>query len=124
MATNQSGTYVYVTNSGDGTVSVIDTSTNTVVGSPINVGRNPRWVASNPSGSLVYVSNGGDGSGGDNRVFIINTSTNQVVGTLTAGTSSPSFFQGLGGLVVNSTGTSLYVANDYENTVWVFPVTP
>jgi YVTN family beta-propeller protein len=35
------GKYVYVTNSNDGTVSVINTATNTVLGAPIAVGSFP-----------------------------------------------------------------------------------
>jgi YVTN family beta-propeller protein len=38
----------YITNSGDGTVSVINTATNTVVGSPITVGNLPQGVAVTP----------------------------------------------------------------------------
>ena len=47
----------YITNPGDNTVSVIDTATNTVVGSPIPVGSFPFGVAVTPDGSKVYVTN-------------------------------------------------------------------
>ena len=47
----------YITNAGDGTVSVINTATNTVVGSPITVGNFPMGVAVTPDGSKVYVAN-------------------------------------------------------------------
>ncbi len=47
----------YITNENDNTVSVIDTATNTVIGSPIPVGNNPYGVAVTPDGSKVYVAN-------------------------------------------------------------------
>jgi len=47
----------YITNSGDDTVSVIDTTTDTVVGAPIPVGVDPSGVAVTPDGSKVYVVN-------------------------------------------------------------------
>ncbi len=37
---------MYVTNFGDSTVSVIDTTTNTVVGNPIKVGAGPNGIDS------------------------------------------------------------------------------
>jgi YVTN family beta-propeller protein len=66
----------YITNSGDGTVSVIDTATNTVVGSPITVGTAPFGVAVTSDGSKVYVTNQGS-----NNVSVIATATNTVVGS-------------------------------------------
>src|SRR5262249_6914367 len=47
----------YITNDFGRTVSVIDTATNTVVGSPIPVGLFPFGVAVTPDGSKVYVTN-------------------------------------------------------------------
>jgi YVTN family beta-propeller protein len=38
VAVTPDGSKLYVANSGDGNVSVIDTATNTVIGSPISVG--------------------------------------------------------------------------------------
>src|SRR4051812_39344872 len=66
----------YITNSGSGTVSVIATATNTVVGSPITVGDSPGGVAVTPDGSTVYVANSGSGT-----VSVIATATNAVVGS-------------------------------------------
>ena len=43
----------YITNANDNTVSVIDTATNTVVGSPIPVGSSPYGVAVTPDSSKV-----------------------------------------------------------------------
>ena len=61
---------------GTVTVSVIDTATNQVVGSPITVGANPLGVAVTPDGAKVYVANAGS-----NTVSVIDTATNQVVGS-------------------------------------------
>ena len=46
----------YITNEGGNTVSVIDTATNTVIGTPIPVGSSPVGVAVTPDGSKVYVT--------------------------------------------------------------------
>jgi len=46
---------------GDGTVSVIDTATNTVIDT-INDGAGPAGVAVSPDGTSLYVSNLTDGN--------------------------------------------------------------
>jgi YVTN family beta-propeller protein len=61
VAVNPAGTLAYVANQNDGTVSVIRTSDNTVVGGPIPVGVQPWGVAVSADNSLVYVGLG-DGS--------------------------------------------------------------
>jgi YVTN family beta-propeller protein len=60
VAVSQDGRRAYITNrnrlgSGNitGTVMVIDTTTNTVIGSPIRVGNYPAGVAVSPDGSKV-----------------------------------------------------------------------
>ena len=50
------GPYAYITNSGDNTVSVIDTATNNVT-AMIPVGNYPMGVAVTPDGKKVYVTN-------------------------------------------------------------------
>ena len=62
-------------NSADNTVSVIDSSTNKVVGKPVPVGKQPQYIAFNPASGKLYVSNSAD-----NTVSVIDHSTNQVVG--------------------------------------------
>ena len=71
---------LYVANYGDNTVSVIDTSTNTVVGSPITVGSLPVAVAYASSNGDIYVVNEGDSS-----VSVIDTSYNTVTTTIPVG---------------------------------------
>ncbi|MGD0477195.1 MAG: right-handed parallel beta-helix repeat-containing protein, partial [Nitrososphaerales archaeon] len=59
LAVNPTTNLVYVANSGDGTVTVIDGATNTVdpVTPAIPVGYNPTGVAVDPATNLVYVAN-------------------------------------------------------------------
>src|SRR5260370_28109663 len=66
----------YIANSVDNTVSVIDTATNTVIGSPIPVGPFPLGVAVTPDGSTVYVTNHHS-----NMVSVIDTVTDTVSGS-------------------------------------------
>src|SRR5689334_11253548 len=57
IAINPATGKLYVANSQDNTVSVIDSSTNQVVGKPIPVGDNPVGIAFNPATGKLYVSN-------------------------------------------------------------------
>jgi YVTN family beta-propeller protein len=50
--------FIYVANSGDGTVSVIDSNTNGILGSPIPVGGVPTELLASPSGKSVYLYGG------------------------------------------------------------------
>jgi len=111
---------VYVTNSDDDTVSVIDTATNTV-SKTIVVGHKPSGIAANPSGTRVYVANSGECPIGPcqqpGTVSVINTSNNSVINTVTVGI-------GPCHLAVNPSGTRVYVSNcgymdGDENTVSV-----
>jgi YVTN family beta-propeller protein len=88
----------YITNQVDNTVSVIDTATNTVVGSPILVGEFPYGVAVTPDGSKVYVTNEGS-----NTVSVIATATNTVVGSPIPVGASPN------GVAVTPDGSKVYV---------------
>ncbi|HEY2495468.1 MAG TPA: beta-propeller fold lactonase family protein [Candidatus Angelobacter sp.] len=69
---------VYVANCDSNTVSIIDPTNNSVVGT-IKVGTCPTGATSNPEGSQVYVTNEND-----NTVSVIDASTNMVVNTLDA----------------------------------------
>jgi YVTN family beta-propeller protein len=74
--------FAYVVNSGDGTVSVIDTATNTVVGTPIPVGDSPFLVAVAPDGKHAYVTNLTS-----NTVSVIDTASNTVAATVPVGSN-------------------------------------
>ncbi len=69
---------VYVANSNDGTVSVINAITNKVIPTDIvTVGNFPAGLAVTPDDAYVYVANSGD-----NTVSVISTATNTVVATV------------------------------------------
>lgn len=70
------GTYAYVANSHSGSVSAIDTATNTVTAT-IPVGGGPTGVALSPDGTRAYV-----GSQGSNTVSVIDTATDAVTATI------------------------------------------
>ena len=98
--------FVYVTNSGDNTVSVISTATNTVVAT-VPVGSGPSGVAITPNGAFAYVFNVND-----NTVSVISTATNSVVATVPVG-SGPS------GVAITPNGAFAYVGNQNDNTASV-----
>src|SRR6476660_4699646 len=56
LAITPNGLFVYVTNTGDGSVTVINTSTRSVVGT-VGVGTEPYGIALTPNGTLAYVAN-------------------------------------------------------------------
>ena len=90
--------FAYVANSNSGTVSVIDTATNTAVAT-IPVGNVPLGVAVTPDGTHVYVANVND-----NTVSVIRTATNTVVKTIPVGLAPY-------GVAVTPYGTKVYVTN-------------
>lgn len=72
------GSYAYVANSSDGTVSVIHTKSNSVVAT-IPVGLNPQAVAITLDGNYLYVSNYGS-----NTISVIDVLSNLVVSAITS----------------------------------------
>jgi YVTN family beta-propeller protein len=96
----------YISNYGDNTVSVIDTSDNTVVAT-VPVGSGPFGVAVNPDGTRAYVTNIGD-----NTVSVIDTSDNTIVAMVSVGTAPR-------GVAVKPDGTRVYVTNINSDTVSV-----
>ncbi|MEJ9315096.1 hypothetical protein P4655_27535 [Priestia megaterium] len=65
----------YVANTNDNTVSVIDTTTNSPLGSPIPVGVTPFDIAITPDGTRAYVTTLGGSS-----VSVIDITTNSSLG--------------------------------------------
>src|SRR2546425_1822382 len=98
--------FAYVTNEGSNTVSVIDTSTNTVVAT-IPVGVFPIGVAITPDRTRAYVANAGSAN-----VSVIDTATNTVFKTIAVG-SRPL------GVAITPNGARAYVANSGSNNVSV-----
>ena len=80
-----------MTNLVSGTVSVIDTATNTVVATvPVE---SPGGVAVNPAGTFAYVASGA----ADGIVSVIDTATNTVVATVPVGSFPAAFGNFIGG---------------------------
>ncbi|MFY9561809.1 MAG: beta-propeller fold lactonase family protein [Terriglobales bacterium] len=102
--------YAYVANINDNTVSVVNTSNNSVL-TTVPVGDGPWGVAVNQAGSFVYVANNHDSANGDS-VSVISTSTNTVVATIKVGTVPF-------GVALTPNGKTAYVANANSNSVSV-----
>jgi YVTN family beta-propeller protein len=98
--------YAYVTNSGDGSVSVFETSGNASVGA-IHLGGEPVDVVISPDGTRAYVANKGNGT-----VALINTATNVVTGNIVVGKEPL-------GIAASPDGSRVYVANSGDGTVSV-----
>lgn len=98
--------YIYVANLADGTVSVLNPNTSTVV-KTITVGGQPFGVAVSPDGSTVWVANSASGS-----VSVISTATNTVIVTIITG-GIPF------GIAFTPSGATAYVTNDSSSgKVW------
>ena len=108
VAFNPNTDKIYVSNFLGNTVSVINSATDTVIGSPIAVGTHPWGVGVNPTTNKIYVS-----SLGGNNVSVINGATDTVVGSPIAVGAGPY------GVGVNPTTNKIYVANNGGNTVSV-----
>ena len=98
--------FAYITNYSDGTVSVVNTATNTVA-TTITVGSQPWGVSITPDGTKAYVSNAGS-----NTVSVINTATNVVTATIPVGNFPE-------GIAFSPDGATAYVTNYYSHTVSV-----
>jgi YVTN family beta-propeller protein len=101
----------YVANGGSNTVSVIDTSNNTITAA-IPVGKNPKAVAFSPTANIAYVTNYGE-----NTVSVIDVTNNTVITTITVG-------NGPSAVAFNPAGDIAYITNfgtlaTSENTVSV-----
>jgi YVTN family beta-propeller protein len=107
VAVAPDGAHVYVTNRNSNTVSVIDTTTNTVVRNPITFGIAPQGVAVAPDGGHVYATNLIS-----NTVSVIDTTINAVV------TTSPVANEPVD-VAVAPDGAHVYVANQGANRVSV-----
>ncbi|MGV9244893.1 YVTN family beta-propeller repeat protein [Streptomyces sp. NPDC003710] len=110
----------YVANYTAGTVTVIDTTTNTV-STTIPVGANPDSIAITPDNARAYVANRGS-----NSVSVIDTTTNTVGTTITGFTGGPQGIvvapDGLRAYVITFSGL-VYVIDTATNTIVGAPIT-
>ena len=117
------GNRLYVTNTSDGTVTVIDTTTNQVVKTLTATGGYPTALAASADGQRVYVAHTvlGPDYVAYNTVSVINTATNQVVKDvvipdLCAGVCYGSS-AGLTDLAVSPDGSRVYVIQAYGTDI-------
>jgi YVTN family beta-propeller protein len=106
VAVSPSGTRVYVTNYLSHTVSVINGTTQAVIGSPISVGDYPIGIVVSPSGSIVYVANEGS-----ETISVIDAVTNTVIDTITDVPCAS--------LAIDPSGGRLYVGSYFSNEIRV-----
>ena len=88
--------------SGSGTVTVVDTRTDALLGSPISVGNTPGAVVVNPTGTRVYVTNAGDAT-----VSVIDATSNPPAAMATINVGPQPF-----AIAINPAGTRVYVSNN------------
>ena len=102
--------YVYVTNGGSNTVTVIDV-VNLRVDRELQVGQNPVAVAASPTTKEIYVVNAGQPTG-SGSLSIINAANNSVIGNIPLHRQPVS-------IEVDAEGTRAYVANSASNSISV-----
>ena len=95
VAVNPNTGRVYVANRGDGTISVIDSATKTVIGT-ITVGDIPADLAVNPATNRLYLT-----YSDNNITTVIDGSTGQVVGNIAVP-------QNVKAIAVNSLTNTIY----------------
>ena len=98
------GSRLYVANTADNTITVINTTNNAVVGAPIVAGKSPYALAVCNDGGRLYVTNAADGS-----VTVIDIATNTLLGTpISVGNAPVSILAQTGGTrvyTINADGT-------------------
>ncbi len=94
------GGNAFITNSGSGSISVVDTATNAL--SAVSVGATTQGVAMDPKGARAYVAGT---SGLASSVYAIDAKSKAVVGSVVF----PSTVKSLFGLAISPDGTRLFV---------------
>ncbi len=120
VAFNPAGTLAYVTNYGSNTISVINTTidsvTNTItVGNSLTVGSEAIGIAVTPNGNYIYVTNSTSSNSIDN-ISVINTETNVVIKNIAVGIWPT-------GVAITPNDKLVYVTNYGSNTVSVINAT-
>ncbi|TSJ39605.1 T9SS type B sorting domain-containing protein [Mucilaginibacter corticis] len=99
------GKKAYVANKSSNTVSIIDLTNNTVSDIPITYALS---VAISNDGKTLYVT--ADGIAATGTLYAINTADKSIIKTIPIGLSPD-------GIVVSADGNTVYLTNDYLNTV-------
>jgi gliding motility-associated-like protein len=113
VAVNSTGSRVYVTNAGSNSISVVNTTDNSVVTVPNPQGLWPYGIAiaKRPTEELVYIANGNS-----NTVSVINTFTNTAL-TFVNVAAPPT------GVAASPDGEYVYVTHKGNNTLSVISTT-
>ena len=106
--------YVYVTNGGSDTVTVLDV-VNVRVDRELPVGHDPVAVAASPTHNEIYIVNSG-AAGANGSVSVIDAEHNAVIATIPVHRQPVS-------IDLNSAGTIAYVANSGANSISVLDLT-
>lgn len=96
------GVNAFITNSGSGSISIVDTATNAL--SAVSVGATTQGVAMDPKGARAYVAGT---SGLASSLYAIDTKSKAVVGSVVF----PSTVKSLFGVAVSPDGTRLFVTH-------------
>ena len=110
IAFTPDGRKAYATLPDTSAVAVIDTATDTVVGSITSVGDSPGGIAINPDTLLAYVTDF-TATASEPGVFIIDTTTNTIIGSL------PTLGDGPTGIALTTAPTGLCIGNAQGETV-------
>lgn len=106
------GKFVYVVNNDDGSLSIVDTASNSVVKTVTGIGDKPVDVAISPDGKRVYVvsqtKSGTFTTNGIGVVAVVDAASQTIVKTIAVGRSPVA-------VVVSSDGKRVYVANEEPN---------
>ena len=102
--------YIYVTDRGSDSVSVIDPSTNKVIAN-ILVGRFPLGIIYDPQNGYLYVANFGS-----NTVSVIDPSTNTVIANISVGLNPM-------GIAYDPQNGYIYVTNSLSGTLSIIATT-
>ncbi len=105
---NAAGTKAYITNSNSTTITIINITTNTVIGT-IGGFDGPSGMVISPNETTAYVNNYGGpvlGSGNGTTVSVVNLLTNTITGTITVGLAPAA-------LAISPNGAFVYSIN-YE----------
>ncbi len=108
VAVTPDGRSAYIANSGNHTISVMDTATNTITATiTLPTGAVPYSIAITPDGTRAYVANSGN-----HTISVITTATNTITATITLPTGAVPY-----SIAITPDGTRAYVANTGDDTV-------
>jgi len=105
VAVSPDGATVYVSNSNDGTVTAINTATQSATTISLAPNSAPNGLAVSPDNSTLYVTDFNNA-----RVFVINAASGQITNVIASGNDPAA-------VAANPNGTSILIVNNQANTV-------